>query len=86
MATTGNPGVLESAFPDVVAELTRHWNDGRVSAYLDSLLIDTRGGRLGFPLEAVGELLFLRDLNRWRSHDDARDAAISPENFSFGTS
>lgn len=86
MATTDNPSVLESAFPHVVAELTSHWNDGTVSAYLDSLLIDTRGGRLGFPLEAMSELLFLQDLDWWRSHDDARDAAISPETFSFGKS
>ena len=84
MPNADQASLLESTFPHVVVELTRCWNDAAVGAYLDSLLIDTRGGRLGFPPEVMSELLFLQDLNWWRNHEDARDAAIAPESFSFG--
>jgi len=42
--------------------LARMWRDTpRLHSYLDSLLVDRRGGRLGFPNEVQCELLALRD-------------------------
>lgn len=73
------PGVLETRFPHIITELHRTWPDSQL--YLDSLMIDTRGGRQGFPMDAMSEILFLEDLLWWHTHESV-DAMFS-EDFIF---
>ncbi len=55
---------IERRFPHIANELTSRWGQGTVDVYLDSLLIDYRGGRLGFPEDVLEELVFLAGV-RW---------------------
>ena len=73
--------VLETRFPHIVAQLVATWPASQ--DYLDGLMIDTRGGRLGFPLDAMSEILFLNDLVWWHSHESNTEAAFT-EDFRFG--
>ena len=72
---------LETGFPHIVARLTASWPD--VQEYVDGLLIDTRGGRRGFPMDAMSEILFLSDLLWWHAHESNKEAAYT-EDFHFG--
>jgi hypothetical protein len=54
------------AFPHVLEGLALLWNDAGCLAYLQRLVVDTRGGRRGFPPEAMSELLFLFELRGLR--------------------
>lgn len=50
-----------SGFPVVVERLLGQWRDPRsFRAMLDAMLIDSRGGRQGFPFEVLSELGALR--------------------------
>lgn len=55
---------IESRFPHIARELCAHWKTDQIELYLDSLLIDNRGGRVGFPADVLDELMFLSGL-RW---------------------
>ncbi|MEP7183463.1 MAG: hypothetical protein ABI886_14885 [Betaproteobacteria bacterium] len=49
-------------YPRIANALARIWNDAvGVANYLDSLLVDRRGGRRGFPGDVHNELLCLRE-------------------------
>jgi hypothetical protein len=54
------------AFPHILEGLALLWNDAACLAYLQRLVVDTRGGRRGFPPEAMSELLFLFALRTLR--------------------
>jgi len=55
------PVALMDAFPRIANLLAANWKDPTgFYRYLGSLLIDRRGGRLGFPSEIKKELLRLR--------------------------
>ncbi|PZP52786.1 MAG: hypothetical protein DI596_13800 [Azospira oryzae] len=58
-------------FPHVVQNLILTWGHPECEAYLAKLIIDERGSRRGFPLEAMDELLFMSELLRFR-HPEAR--------------
>jgi hypothetical protein len=50
-------------FPHVMNRLAMVWEDHvRLKAVMDDLLIDHRGGRRGFPPEALAELLAVHEL------------------------
>ncbi len=52
---------LRGAFPRIVNHIAAVWDDPKAfDTYLDSLLIDTRGKRQGFPFPVVAELTELR--------------------------
>ncbi len=56
------PLSLLQDFPRIANHLARAWQEPTsFSNYLQSLLIDRRGGRRGFPGEVQSELLVLRD-------------------------
>lgn len=55
------------AFPHVVQTLVLTWGYPECEAYLARLVVDERGGRRGFSIEAMDELLFLSELLRFRS-------------------
>ena len=56
------PSALMRDFPRIANQIARVWNDApALEACLDSLLVDRRGGRRGFPGDVHQELLSLRD-------------------------
>lgn len=56
------PTALLREFPRIANGIARVWNDeAALEAYLDSLLVDRRGGRRGFPGDVHHELLSLRE-------------------------
>jgi hypothetical protein len=56
------PLALLELFPRIANILAQSWTDqGALRDYIDSLLVDRRGGRRGFPGEVQRELLSLSD-------------------------
>ena len=56
------PTALLREFPRIANGIARVWNDApALEAYLDSLLVDRRGGRRGFPGDVHHEVLSLRE-------------------------
>lgn len=55
----GDVSVIESRFPHVAKGLCESWGKPECQDYLDSLIIDKRGGRQGFPPEVSVELMML---------------------------
>jgi hypothetical protein len=56
------PSALMRDFPRIANQIARAWNDApALEACLDSLLVDRRGGRRGFPGDVHHELLSLRE-------------------------
>ena len=56
---------IERRFPRIALEVTARWQHGDIDAYLDSLLLDDRGNRQGFPSDVLEEIMFLSSL-RWQ--------------------
>lgn len=55
---------VEKRFPRIANELCTHWGSKDIDPYIDGLLIDDRGDRMGFPIEVLDELMFLAGI-RW---------------------
>jgi hypothetical protein len=54
--------VLPQRFPHIANALAQRWTDAvALRAYMDQLLIDTRGNRRGLPLDVADELATLKD-------------------------
>lgn len=53
---------IESRFPHIVAELIARWHTSSINPYMDSLVMDCRGGRRGFPDDVLEEVMFLSGL------------------------
>lgn len=54
--------VLRERYPRLLNRIAAVWDDARAfDAQIDSLLIDQRGGRQGFPFEVLRELTALRE-------------------------
>ncbi len=56
---------IERRFSRIAQELAARWKRGDIDAYLNSLLLDDRGNRQGFPAGVLEELMFLSSL-RWQ--------------------
>ena len=64
---TVQPVALLQRFPRIANLLARTWNDDkRLRSELESLLVDRRSGRAGFPPDVYNELLTLRDIAEGR--------------------
>ena len=56
------PMVLGRRFPRIANNIADIWRRvARCEEYLDSLVVDRRGNRTGFPLDVIQELKTLRD-------------------------
>jgi len=53
---------IERRFSRIAQELATRWKSDDIDAYLNSLLLDDRGDRQGFPTDALEELMFLSSL------------------------
>ncbi len=79
------PHVLEAKFPRVFSKLLELWETPRIDAYLQDLLLNSRGGdREGFPPEAAKEIFRLssyhsdihvqdKEINAWGGVSDDAD-------------
>ena len=57
-----HPLALLREYPRIGNTLARTWNDAlALASYLDSLLVDQRGGRRGFPGDVHHEIQCLRE-------------------------
>jgi hypothetical protein len=68
---------IAARFPHVVNRLSACWHEPlAVVDVLDELLLDRRGGRRGFPADALAEVLTLREaaMRRATAKDVAREA------------
>jgi hypothetical protein len=55
------PALLARKFPRIANSIAELWRRvARCEEYLDTLVVDTRGNRTGFPLEVAQELAALR--------------------------
>jgi hypothetical protein len=72
---------LVERYPRILNQLADDWKDPqRFRATMDSYFIDTRGGRQGFPLPVVQELMALRDFYNTEVHPDrAAGFAAAPD-------
>lgn len=57
------PRRLERDHAHILDHLMELWNTPEFDSYMHSLLIDTRGGRHGFSLEVLAELMFISELH-----------------------
>ena len=55
------------AYPHIIESVCLFWNGRECDTYLSKLVIDTRGGRRGFPQEVMDELLFLAEVTTIKS-------------------
>lgn len=55
---------IEKRFPRIARELCNRWQSDEIDDYIDSLLLDDRGDRMGFPIDVLDELMFLAGI-RW---------------------
>jgi len=76
---------LERRFSRIAQELATRWKRGDIDTYLNSLLLDDRGNRQGFPSDVLEELMFLSNL-RWQLENPSFSSADEGlvEKFSFG--
>lgn len=56
------PCALERQFKRISDKIAESWPTPACARYVDSLLVDSRGGRAGFPPEVVSELFLLHAL------------------------
>ena len=56
------PCALERQFKRIADKIAASWPTPACARYIDSLLVDNRGGRQGFPPEVVSELFLLHAL------------------------
>jgi len=57
------PHRLERDHAHVLHRLMALWGTPEMDSYMDDLLMDKRGGRYGFALEVVAELMFINELH-----------------------
>ena len=57
---------LEKRFPRIVDKIVLMWGTQEFPDFLNSMMIDKRGDRQGFPLEVLEEMMFLTTLHDFR--------------------
>ena len=55
---------LELRFMRIARTVSSLWQTPDIDLYLDGLLLDDRGDRMGFPIEVLDDLMFLASI-RW---------------------
>jgi hypothetical protein len=80
----GPRSALETRFPRIARELAARWRSPGIDFYIDSLLIDTRGDRMGFPADVLEEIMFLAGVRWYLSRSETPQTMESPrDEFSF---
>lgn len=55
------PFALEQKYERILKTIDELWDTPQIDAYFTELVIDTRGGRQGFPKDVLNDILVLRD-------------------------
>jgi tankyrase len=58
------PHALEEKYDRVLTRIEQLWGKPEIEDYFSDLIIDRRGGRRGFPKDALDEIILLRQLHR----------------------
>ena len=67
------PKVLLEQFPRILNRISSLWrHPDELMEYLDELLVDTRGGRAGFPMAIATELVNIKDYYEMNLHPDSK--------------
>lgn len=92
------PKNLEQQFLRVLNRIIELWDSPAIDDYFTDLLIDSRGGRQGFPLEVVSELFVLSSFNAklriqkqqliaasnpWDNVEHSKRTAIAQQGYDF---
>jgi len=73
------PRVLEEQFPRILNRISSLWkHPDECMEYLDELLVDTRGGRAGFPMSVATELVNIKDYYESNVHPDSKSYLWDP--------
>lgn len=73
------PKNLEQQYPRVLNRIIELWDSPEIDDYFTALLMDSRGGRQGFPPEIASELFTLSQFHaKLRSQEQQSPAASSP--------
>ncbi len=59
---TGKPCAIEEKHPRLVSRITGLWPTTECAEFIDSLIIDDRGGRQGFDADVMEEVLLLKEM------------------------
>ena len=70
MAEDGS--ALEQRFPRIANTLSSFWQKPDIDLYLDGLLLDDRGDRMGFPMDVLDDLMFLASIRWHETHQCGR--------------
>ena len=63
MAQPSTESAVELHFPRIAKMLTDAWATPEFEKVANSLMVDERGGRQGFPKDVIGEIFFLYTLH-----------------------
>jgi hypothetical protein len=75
---------IEKHFPRIASEIVTRWADKDGDNYIDNLLLDDRGDRMGFPSDVLNELMFLAGVRWHLSHlCGTVIESTSPEDFNY---
>ena len=58
------PRVLEAKFSRIFNKILNLWGNPELDNYLDGLMVDKRGGRKGFPMDVMNDILLLSRLHQ----------------------
>lgn len=59
---------IEKRFPRIANEISTLWGGKNIVNYIDRLLLDDRGDRMGFPIDVLDELMFLAGIHWHLNH------------------
>lgn len=59
---------LEHSFPRIASALCMCWKTPEIDHFIDGLLLDDRGDRMGFPIDVLDDLMFLAGIRWHQSH------------------
>ena len=71
------PKQLEAQYDRILHEIDRLWESEEIHNYFSDLLIDKRGGRIGFPADVIQDIIMLREyheLETFRAAERKEDA------------
>ncbi|MDP2152237.1 MAG: ankyrin repeat domain-containing protein [Methylotenera sp.] len=73
------PYALEKRFERILIKIEQLWHTPQIHDYFSSLIIDSRGGRQGFPKEVIDDILRLRQArqSQYIRESEGVDAAIN---------
>ena len=71
---TDFPSDLESQYPRLLVRLIESWSRPDFEREINSLIIDDRGDRHGFPPEVMDELWFLNEIHQLRREAESQSA------------